>query len=176
MGSAANMMRSLLVILVLVAGLIMLVPRVSEVRQPPVDALGVAAAAVKQSGTPLWAPTGLPEGWVSTVARFGPSTDSVRTWQAGWTTPGGGFVGLKQAVSPTDAWIAAVTANGVAPKAPAESSTRLGGRTWQVLVDERGQTHLVNRDGGLTTVVSSMRGMPDAAVFVPALGPVAAAG
>ncbi len=175
MGSASNMLRSLLVILALVAGLIMLVPRVTEVRQPPVDAFGVAAAAVRDSGTPYWAPVGLPEGWVSTVARYGPWTDSVRTWQAGWTTPTGGFVGLKQATAPTDSWLSVATSKGVEPKAPAASTAELGGRSWQVLVDERGQTHLVNRDGGLTTVVSSLRGMPDASVFVPALAPVAAA-
>lgn len=171
MGSSANMFRSLLVVLVLVAGLVMIVPRVTEVRQPPVNAAAVAAMAVKESGQSFLAPVALPDGWVATQARYGPWTDLTRTWQAGWTTPGGGFVAIKQAVQPSEAWLKAATAVG-----KADGTVQLGGRSWDKRVDERNQIHLIARDpAGLTTVVSSVKGMADLQVFVPALVPAKAA-
>ena len=83
MGSMPNMLRSLLVIMALVAGLVAIVPRVSEVRQPPVDAAAVAGYTVKSTGTPFLFPSEVPAGWVATNARYAASTDSLPTLQAG---------------------------------------------------------------------------------------------
>ncbi len=171
MGSSANMMRSLFVVLALVVGLIMLVPRVTEVRQPAVDAAAVAQMAVKESGLPFLMPVGLPDGWVATQARYGVWPDLTRTWQAGWTTPSGGFVAIKQAAAPSEAWLKAATASG-----PAAGTVELGARVWEIRTDERKQTHLLSRGAdGLTTVLSSVAGMADLQVFVPALAPAKAA-
>lgn len=166
------MARSLVVILGLVLLLIWLVPRPEAITQPPVDAVSVASDAAARTGLPYQVAQGLPEGWRSTVARHAPSTDSVITWQGGWTTPTGGFVGLKQAAAPTAKWLALATVNGRAPAPPADLVT-LAGRTWSVLIDERGQTHLVERanagDRPFVTVLSSVNGMADLEVFAPAL-------
>lgn len=168
MGSSANMMRSLLVVLALVAGLIALVPRVDSVRQPPVDAASVVSYAVKDSGTPFSFPAGLPMGWSATSARYAVSTDSLPTWQAGWTTPGGQFVGLRQTVNATPAWVSA----GM-NQAKVTGTVELSGRTWEVRTDERNQVFLVSASAAdrITTVVSGTGGIEDVRFFIDKLTP-----
>jgi hypothetical protein len=167
MGSGANMARSLLVVLLMVAGLIALVPRVDQVRQPAVDAASVVAYAVKDSGTPFSFPAGLPAGWTATSARYAASTDSLPTWQAGWTTPNGQFVGLRQAVNATPAWVA----SGMS-QAKVTGSVELAGRTWEVRTDERNQIYVVSVSADkITTVVSASAGIDDVRFFVDKLAP-----
>lgn len=167
MGTGANMARSLLVVLALVAGLIALVPRVDSVRQPAVDAASVVAYAVKESGTPFTYPVGLPAGWTPTTARYAASTDSLPTWQAGWTTPSGQFVTLREALNATPAWIATGITGG-----KVTGSVDVGGKTWEVRTDERNQVHVVSvSPDKLTTVVAASAGMDEIRVFVEALQP-----
>lgn len=168
MGTGANMARSLLVVLALVAGLIALVPRVDSVRQPPIDAASVVSYAVKDSGTPFSFPMGLPSGWTATTARYATSTDSLPTWQAGWTTPAGQFVGLRQALNATPAWISTGITGG-----KVTGSVELAGRTWEIRTDERNQLYAVSVSSDkLTTVVSATGGMADIQFFVETLRPV----
>ena len=173
MGSSANMARSLFVVLALVAGLIALVPRVDSVRQPPVDAASVVSYAVKDSGTPFSFPAGLPMGWSATTARYAASTDSLPTWQAGWTTPGGQFVGLRQAVDATPAWVS----TGM-NQAKVTGSVELSGRTWEIRTDERNQMFVVSTSTAdrITTVVSATGGIEDVRFFVDKLTPAKPAG
>jgi len=171
MGSGSNMARSLLVVLALVAGLIALVPRVDSVRQPAVDAASVVSYAVKDSGTPFLFPTGLPSGWTATSARYATSTDSLPTWQAGWTTPAGQFVGLRQALNATPAWISTGITGG-----KVTGSVEMSGRTWEMRTDERNQLYAVSVSAEkLTTVVSATGGMDDIRFFVDTLKPAKAA-
>ena len=171
MGSGANMARSLLVVLALVAGLIALVPRVDSVRQPAVDAASVVSYAVKESRTPFSFPAGLPSGWTATSARFATSTDSRPTWQAGWTTPAGQFVGLRQTVDATPAWVATGITGG-----KVTGSAEVAGRTWEIRTDERNQLYAVSVSADkLTTVVSATGGMDDIRYFIERLEPAKAA-
>ena len=66
MGSAANMFRSLVVILALMLGLIFLVPRVNSLSGPVVDIHATAVDVKAQSGWPIVEPRGLPAGWTPT--------------------------------------------------------------------------------------------------------------
>ena len=167
MGSSANMARSLLVILALVAGLIALVPRVDSVRQPPVDAASVVSYAVKESRTPFSFPARLPMGWTATSARYAASTDSLPTWQPGWTTPNGQFVGLRQTLDATPAWVSTGLSG-----AKVTGSAEMGGRTWEVRTDERNQLFAVSTTPDrLTTVVSATGGIEDIRFFVDKLTP-----
>ena len=173
MGSSANMMRSLLVVLALVAGLIALVPRVDSVRQPPVDAASVVSYAVKDSGTPFSFPAGLPTGCSATSARYAASTDSLPTWQAGWTTPAGQFVGLRQTVDATPAWVS----TGM-NQAKVTGSVELSGRTWEIRTDDRNQMFVVSMSPAdrITTVVSATGGLEDVRFFIDKLTPAKPAG
>lgn len=167
MGTAANMVRSLVVILGLVAVLIVIVPRSDGVVQPPVDAAGAASYAAKESGLALEVPVGLGPGWKATSARYAAATDSVPTWQAGWTTPTEQFVGIRQAAAITPHWLE-VSTNA----AKADGVLTIAGRTWQRLRDDRGQIHLVSTaPTGLTTVVSASGERAELGVFVEALRP-----
>ena len=69
LGTYGNMVRSLLVILGMVAVLVAIVPRVQSIQQPPVDASSVVTDAARQSGLPFDAPVGLPDGWSATNRR-----------------------------------------------------------------------------------------------------------
>lgn len=170
-GSAANMARSLLVILVMVAGLVMLVPRLSAVEQPPVDALSVVSYAVKESKTPFAYPQGLPDGWRATSARYA-AIDGLPTWQAGWTTPDGTWVGIRQAVSVGPGWQEAVLVSG-----PVGQPVVAGNRTWERRDDDKGQHSLAatDRATGLTTVVLVSGPVELGTAFIERLAPAPAA-
>ncbi len=171
MGSTANILRSLLVIVGMVAVLIAIVPRVSKVEQPAVDAASVVANAVRVSGLPFEAPVGLPAGWKATSARYERGTDDLLTWQAGWTTPQGGFVGIRQTKAASPKWLTTVTNGG-----RLQGDVPVSGRTWQRLYDrDHDQTSLVLQPAdpatGLTTVVAATAGMDEILLFTNALEP-----
>jgi hypothetical protein len=171
MGSAANMVRSLLVVLGIVAVVIAIVPRQTKVTQPPVDAASVVAYAVKDSGTAFDFPADLPSGWTATSARYGPSTDSRPTWQAGWATPDGGFVELLQTTDMTSAWLAMATNKGLD-----KGTVTAAGKSWAVKVDDRSQPSLVSTaSDGVTTVVLGTGSVDSLRAFVEMLHPAAAA-
>ncbi len=173
MGSSANMVRSLIVILGLVAVLIAIVPRISSVDQPAVDAASVVGYAVTSSkGVAFEAPVGLPTGWKATSARYEPSTDGIVTWQGGWTTPStDGYVSIRQAVKVSGKWITAATDDGVV-----QGAVQAGGRTWEKRYSaQHNQTSLVDEHpDGLTTVITATAPMGDILTFTNDLKPAAA--
>jgi uncharacterized protein DUF4245 len=172
-GSAGNMVRSLLVILGMVAVLVAIVPRTEGITQPPVDAASVVADAVTQSGLPFAAPVGLPAGWAPTNARYAPSTDGLPTWQGGWTTPSGGYVAIRQTKAASPAWLASATSDGT-PTGQVE----VGGREWtRYEAAAQRRTSLVDIPSGaaattgLATVVTATASDAEIATFVSALKP-----
>lgn len=173
MGSLPNMARSLLVIVALLLAFVAIVPRSDLMSRPSVDATAVVANAVKESGTAFEAPAELGEGWTPTSARYAPSTDGLRTWQAVWTTPSGQSISLKQTVGATPGWVSVAT-----NQARASGSVELGGRTWERREDARGQVNLVAKTpDGLTTVVSGTGGTggtDEIGTFVAAFRPAPA--
>ncbi len=169
LGSAPNMLRSLLVILGLVGVLIAIVPRVSSVEQPAVDAGAVVSNAVRVSGLALEAPVGLPSGWKATSARYDKSTDDLMTWQGGWTSPHGGYVAIRQTPAASPGWLSTATNGG-----RAQGTVEASGRTWQKLFDPaHDQTSLVTESaqgaGGVTTVVTGTAAPDEILQFTNAL-------
>ena len=170
-GTLPNMARSLFVILAMVAGLVAIVPRVSEVKQPTVDAAAVVGYAVKSSGTPFSFPRDLPAGWVPTNARYAASTDSLPTWQAGWTTPDGLYFSLAQTVTATPNWVLLATNKGTE-----RGTVQVAGRSWTHRVDERNQASLTRVEGALTTVVVTTGSVEQLAEFAARLQPAQPSG
>jgi hypothetical protein len=175
MGSSSNMVRSLVVILGMVAVLVAIVPRTQGVTQPPVDAASVVSDAVRQSGLPFAAPVGLPSGWTPTSARYAASTDGLPTWQGGWTTPSGGFVAIRQTRTASPNWVTAATNEGTVTGRVDE-----GGRTWVRYVSTANQQERVSlvdvpagaaADTGIATVVTAIAPDDEVATFVTALQP-----
>ena len=173
MGTYGNMIRSLLVVLGMVAVLVAIVPRVQSIQQPPVDAASVVADAVGQSGLPFEAPVGLPDGWSPTNARYAASTGGLPTWQAGWSTPKDGYVAIRQTKESSPAWLQAATSGG-----QQTGMRQLAGRTWTVFYDPANKrTSLVDVPSGggtatsMTTVVTAVADDDEITTFTTALKP-----
>ena len=119
-------------------------------QQPPVDASSVVTDAARQSGLPFDAPVGLPDGWSATNARYASSTDGLPTWQAGWSTPKGGYVAIRQTKTASPGWLQAATSGG-----RQTGTTDIAGRTWTRYYDaENKRTSLVWVPSGADTATS----------------------
>ncbi|MEO7132250.1 MAG: DUF4245 domain-containing protein [Dermatophilaceae bacterium] len=125
MGSLPNMLRSLLVIAFLVAALVAIVPRMSSVARPAVDAAGKAGQVAEQTGWPVELPAGLGDDWVPTVASYGPGSGGVDTFTTVWKAADGD-ISLKQAVAVSQEWVSRTVGN-----ATSTGTTAIGAHTWE---------------------------------------------
>jgi hypothetical protein len=174
MGTLPNMLRSMLVIGLFVLALVAIVPRITSVQRPAVDAVGKAGQVAAQTTWSIRLPKGLGDGWVSTVATYAPGSEKVPTFTTVWTTPSGADIALKQAVAVTDGWVSRSVNDG------ARSGTvQVSGRTFERFVaEEAGQVAYVERGTGargLTLVASGNAPEDELKAFVAALAPVAPA-
>lgn len=167
-GSALNMVRSLVVIGALMAGLFFMVARTNWMSGPNVDIAPVAQQVVNELGWPIEAPQDLPDGWRASAVRFVPSTDQLRTWHVGYTTPAGHYVAVEQTKDATAAWITQQT-----NRAPITGTLSAGGREWQKYVrDLKTQNSLVYAGpGDLTTIVTGDGTFEELAFFADHLKP-----
>ncbi len=168
LGTTSNMLRSLLFMGLLVAILFALVPRISEVSRPAVDAVDKARTTSARTGLRLELPEGLGEGWVSTVATYERGTADVPTFTTVWRTPTGGDIALKQAATPSDAWLRRSVNDG-----ERAGSATIGGRTFERYAARSGaQISYVERGAGPTDptlVATSTAAEDELKAFVAAL-------
>jgi hypothetical protein len=153
LGTTSNMLRSLLLMGLFVAILVAIVPRVSEVSRPAVDAVAKARATAVETGWQVELPQGLGEGWRPTVATYEPGTAKVPTLTTVWETPDGGDIALKEAAEPSDAWLARSVNDG-----ELAGSVTIGGRTFERYAARSGaQISYVERGTGAsdTTLVAT---------------------
>ena len=171
MGSAKNLVLSLIAVVGMVLVLVMLVPRVSSVSGPPVDVHATAVSVQADTGWPIVEPVGLPDGWSPTSVRYVRTTGDFMTWHVGYQTPSGTFVAVEQTMEPTREWIAAQT-----NRAPSEGTMDVAGRTWEKYVrDSKVQNsllHVPEGEGELTTLITGTASFEDMAFFVEHLEPV----
>lgn len=147
--SAADLVRTLAVVLVLVGAIVLLVPRPNAVVQPPVNLASAAQAARGHVGFKPSVPAGLPSGWTPTSAQVRHGTADVEAWHVGFVTPAGSYAGLEQAASPPRAWENAQVVDGAE-----RGTTTIDGRTWVIRSrPDRNLTALVLRGPNVTTVV-----------------------
>jgi hypothetical protein len=159
-----DMVRSLVVIVAIVAGLVLLVPRPQRVEQPPADVASAASAAATTLGFRVSVPRGLPETWVPTSAGVLDGSEGVRAWAITYRTPSG-YAGLRQAAEPNPGWEAVMVADG-----EAGSSVVIAGESWLHRDrPDKGTTNLVHRSPGLTTITSSLGSVDDAARLAGAI-------
>lgn len=171
LGSLPNMVRSMLVLGVIVAGLLAIVPRINQVDRPPVDAAGKGAYVAEQTGWPVELPSGLGSKWVPTVASDAPLTDKVRTFTTVWSTPGGADIALKEAMNTTSGWVTRSANDGVR-----SGEVQIGSRTWErYVVETRNEYSYVLRGEGkheLTIAATTTGSEDELKTFVGALKPV----
>ena len=171
LGSAKNLVYSLLAVLAMVAVLVAIVPRPDSLGGPPVP-IGQKAAQVKaETGWPIVTPQGLPASWVPTSVRYVPVTGGFQTWHVGYRTPSGTFVAVEQTQGANREWIAAQT-----NRAPRTGTVEVAGRTWEKYVrDTKTQNSLLSVAAGpdeLTTLVTGDASFEDIETYIEALRPV----
>jgi hypothetical protein len=171
LGTFPNMFRSMFVIGLLVLALVAIVPRITQVQRPAVDAAGKASQVAAQTTWPIELPRGLGDGWVPTVATYSPGTEKVATFTTVWTTPSGADIALKQAVGATQGWVDRSVADG-----EAAGAVTVSGRTYERFVaSDKGQlAYVVKGLGakGLTLVASGTAPEDELKAFVAKLSPV----
>lgn len=153
-GSAANIVRSTVVVAAIVAVIFFAVARPNAVTPQTVDVPVAAQGHAASAGEPFSYPVGLPEGWQATSVRYIRSAADTIMWHAGYTTPDGQYVAIQQAVDGPKEWINVQTNNG----ARVGTVTSKDGREWTQL-DREGkiQRSLVNdpdKKGELTTIIT----------------------
>ncbi|MBB2985926.1 DUF4245 domain-containing protein [Terracoccus luteus] len=170
MGTLPNMLRSMLAIGFFVLLLVALVPRISQVDRPAIDASAKASQTAAQTGWAIELPAGLGSDWTPTVATYAKSTDGVETFTTVWKAPGGGDIALKEAADATNAWLTRSVADGAR-----EGERTVSGRTFDRYATSDGQVSYVVRGEGekaLTLVATSSATEDELTAFVAALRPV----
>jgi hypothetical protein len=165
------MVRSLVVIVAVMAVVFFMVPRVNSISQPPVDVLTNASSVRDTTGWPIEVPVGLPDGWKPTAVRYVRSTDGLMTWHVGYQSPAGTYVALEQTRGGTNDWVRAQT-----NRAPAGGTVTIEGTPWTKYVRaDKVQNSLVDRPADpaeLATVVTGTGTFEELTAFVEHLQPV----
>lgn len=184
--TALDMVRSMIVILAFVGGVLLLAPQPDGVEQPQVS--GIQAGAALQEATTLLgttplllAPSGaldgadlpqdsvveLGEDWRLDYART-EQADAVDTWRVGVLSPDERRVDLEQALDPTEQWLTRPEDGRPGLPEPVE----VGGLTWTVQQRGDGDTSWTWTDpsaGGLTTALSAPSESDDLRAVVEAV-------
>lgn len=125
-GSAANIARSMAVIVAITLALFVMTGRPNSTTPQSIDVPGTAVVRAEQAGQPFAYPEDLPDGWAATNVRYVRSKGDVMVWNAGYTTPDGEYVSVQQALDPGQPWIDTQTNNG----ARVGTVTTDDGRVW----------------------------------------------
>jgi hypothetical protein len=163
--SAADMVRTMAVIIGFVAVIVLLVPRPNEVSQPDVDASAAASAAKPGLSFTPAVPAGLPAGWVARTAKTQVGTDDVAMWLLQYRTPSGTYAAVRQAADATKNWESRQVTDG-----REDGTIQVAGHSWVVRSrPDRGITSWVLREGKLTTIVTGTASAADLTTFTTAL-------
>ena len=148
--TVADLVRSLLVVLVLVFVVVALNAHDDTAQElQPLDYSGEMAQARDTAPYDVLAPIGLPDTWIPTSAR----TDRVEgavTWHLGLVTPKGDYAGVEQSDGDREALVASVSED-----AQRAGTVTLNGVRWRRLEGGRPEKRTLVLDGaGVTTVVA----------------------
>ncbi len=116
-----------------------------------------------QANFPILAPATLPDGWKATSVRFKPSKP--QTWHLGILTSGGSYVGIEQGRGGE----AAMVDEHVDDEATRGEPVQVRGVDWNTYTDEKGDTALVRRQRGVTSLVVSTLSRAQLVDFVATL-------
>lgn len=120
-----NLVLALIASLGVVALIFLVVVRPQAVEREPVDWVAGARDAQPQFDVPLVAPA-LPKGWSANRANPGDvASDGVQTWQIGFLTPSGQYIGLVQGVDANPSWVSEQTM-----RAEPAGTVTIDGTTW----------------------------------------------
>ena len=158
------MVRSLLVIMALVVGLVLLVPRPTSVPRAAVDLPAAASGVADQLG---FSPAvGVPAGWTVTSTRIRRDTGDLPSWSVNYLTGKERYVGLEQVSGWDPRWLASVSQGGTA-----QGTTTIDGRQWNVYVkpDKHLTSILFRGTNRSTLVLAQLGGLEDARTLAASL-------
>jgi len=168
-----SMVLSLAVVVGIVCVLLLLVPRVNSVTQPPLDVGAAARGVSTQLAFPLSVPTALPDGWRATSVRTARSTAGVLMWHVGYQTPSEQktpseqYAAVQQGQDAPAEWIRSQT-----NRAPVTGRQLVAGQQWtRYARQDKLQNSLVLKHGRLTTVVTGTADFDELARLVESLRP-----
>ncbi len=164
----ADVIRSLVVLVAIIGAVALYQAVLTEDPAPPnrsVEYATAAEAARDDANYPLLAPPRLPDGWRATSVRYTPGEEW--SWHLGVVTSDEQYVGLEQSTVDVDTLVDEA-AEGTEPVAPVQ----IDGTDWQLRRDEsRGETTLVRRSGGVTTLVTGSASQDTLESYVQRLRP-----
>lgn len=111
----------------------------------PIDYAQVVSQARPAATFPLAAPTGLPEGWRATSARF-----QENGWHLGVLTDTDDYVGLEQLKG-----TAARAVDRFADGSKSSGTAEVAGQTWNVRTGPKGRLTYLRNEDGLTTLLNT---------------------
>jgi hypothetical protein len=131
---------------------------------------GPASAAQSAGAFDVVVPTGLPEGWRATSARFTPGpVEGTGTWFNGYIDPNGEFVAVVQQDFDVEGFIVDQTDGG-----DLEGTVDLDSGLWQMFYStETSERAMVLTDPEVTTVVTGTVPFAELEAFAGLLRPVA---
>jgi len=124
--SAGDMVRSLVVVLAVIAVILLLNARDERGTVRDLDFAGPLAQARQAASYDVLGPVGLGDEWRATSVRL-PLEDGGLTWHIGFVTPRGDYAGLEQSDGPAPGKFVDRFAEGSRPT----GDVRIGERTWQ---------------------------------------------
>jgi len=163
--SLGDMVRSMAVVLVVVAAILLVTWRPKPDAVKPVDpAIAVTLVTMQKEFPPL-IPQGLPTGWVLTSARFEPTAKSngQPVFHLGYVTPSGQYAQVEESTATSAGFLNETTDGGVAG-----ATRQVGDRMWQQWSSD-GRQSLVSVDSTHAVVISGTGGVDEVAALAASL-------
>jgi hypothetical protein len=163
--SVGDMVRSMALVLGLVAVIVLLAWRPQPEAVKVVDPAPVIAMAEAGAGFPVAVPTSLPSDWRATSARWEPTPASggEPVLHIGYVTPSEEYAQVAESTADSDAYLAEQTA-----KAVQEDDMTIADTTWQTWRGQ-GRRSLVRTAAGVVTIVSGSAPWEELAILAASL-------
>jgi hypothetical protein len=168
--TVGDMVRSMAVVLAVVAAIWLLAWRPDPEAVKVVDTAPVITLAAMQAEFPVEAPTALPATWRATSARWEPTaqSDSAPVLHIGYVTPADAYAQVSQSTARSPRYLDEQTASG-----EAGAPVTVAGSPWTTYATQERRS-LVRDDGRTLTVVSGSADWPELTALAAALRPVPA--
>jgi hypothetical protein len=168
--SIGDMVRSLAVVLVVVAGVLLLAWRPQPDPIRVVEVTPAVTRATMQATFDVVAPSGLPDDWRPTSARWEPTEDSGAepVLHIGYVTPADQYAQFSLSASDAPAYLDEQTGGG-----SGDGLMAVGGVEWQAWESPERRS-LVRIDDGVTTVISGGAAWEELVVLAGSLQPAPA--
>jgi hypothetical protein len=170
--TAADMIRSMAVVLAVVFVIVLLAWRPSPDEVKVVDPAPVLARASAEAAFPITTPVGLPDAWRPTSARWEPSAESgdEPVLHIGYVTPTDQYAQFSQSMARSAGYLSEQTGEG-----RPVGTEDVNGVAWERL-ETKARRSLVMAQGEVLTIVSGSAPWVELETLAASLEPVAATG